>query len=70
MDGVMREGCFEERSLRNWKRRVESWVIITEIEEEREEAGRESAEKDREKERDEDGYVEREVRLCARRRKK
>ena len=70
MDGVISEGCFEERSLRNSKRSVESCVIMTERDEESEVVGRDSAEKDRENERDDDEYVERDVSLCDKRRKK
>ena len=39
MDGVISEGCFEERSLRNSKRSVESCVIMTERDEESEVVG-------------------------------
>ena len=54
MDGVISEGCFEERSLRNSKRSVESCVIMTERDEESEVVGRDSAEKDRENEREDE----------------
>ena len=70
MDGVISEGCFEERSLRNSKRSVESCVIMTERDEESEVVGRDSAEKDRENEREDEEYVERDVSLCDKRRKK
>ena len=69
-DGVIIDGCFEERSLRNAKRRVESWVIITERDDESEVAGRDSVEKDRENESEDDEHVERDVSLCDSRRKK
>ena len=69
-DGVIIDGCFEERSLRNSKRRVESWVIITERDDESEVAGRDSVEKDRENESEDDEHVESDVSLCDSRRKK